>query len=101
VHCFYSERFLVTVHRQACPVLSEIRRRSRKREQAMERPSLLLYRVLDGLVDSFFPTLASFDNRIDDLENAIFLSAGDEQLQGDLPDEEIPRRDAEGLDAAA
>jgi magnesium transporter len=81
VHCFYSERFLVTVHRQACPVLSEIRRRSRKREQAMERPSLLLYRVLDGLVDSFFPTLASFDNRIDDLENAIFLSAGDEQLQ--------------------
>ena len=81
VHCFYSDRFLVTVHRQACPVLAEIRFRSGKRERAMEQPSLLLYRVVDGLVDSFFPALAAFDDRIDDLEDAIFLSAGDEQLQ--------------------
>jgi magnesium transporter len=42
---------------------------------------LLLYRVVDGLVDSFFPSLAAFDDRIDDLEDAIFLSASDEQLQ--------------------
>ena len=81
VHCFYSDRFLVTVHRQACPVLAEIRRRYAKRERAMEQPSLLLYRVVDGLVDSFFPSLAAFDDRIDDLEDAIFLSASDEQLQ--------------------
>jgi len=81
VHCFYSDRFLVTVHRQACPVLAEIRRRYGKRERAMEQPSLLLYRVVDGLVDSFFPSLAAFDDRIDDLEDAIFLSAGDVQLQ--------------------
>jgi magnesium transporter len=81
VHCFYSDRFLVTVHRQACPVLAEIRRRYGKRERAMEQPSLLLYRVVDGLVDSFFPSLAAFDDRIDDLEDAIFLSASDEQLQ--------------------
>jgi len=81
VHCFYSDRFLVTVHRQACPVLAEIRRRYGKRERAMEQPSLLLYRVVDGLVDSFFPSLAAFDERIDDLEDAIFLSAGDVQLQ--------------------
>jgi magnesium transporter len=80
VHCFYSDHFLVTVHRDACPVLAEIRRRYGKREQAME-PSLLLYRVIDGLVDSFFPRLAAFDDHIDDLEDAIFLSASDEQLQ--------------------
>jgi magnesium transporter len=81
VHCFYSDRFLLTVHRQACPVLSEIRRRYDKHERAMEQPALLLYRVIDGLVDSFFPSLAAFDDRIDDLEDAIFLSASDEQLQ--------------------
>jgi magnesium transporter len=81
VHCFYSDRFLVTVHRQACPVLAEIRRRYEKREGGIEQPSLLLYRVVDGLVDSFFPSLAAFDDRIDDLEDAIFLSASDEQLQ--------------------
>jgi magnesium transporter len=81
VHCFYSERFLVTVHREDCPALAEIRRRYGKRERAMEQPSLLLYRVVDGLVDSFFPRLAAFDDRIDALEDAIFLKADDKQLQ--------------------
>jgi magnesium transporter len=81
VHCFYSERFLVTVHREDCPALAEIRRRYGRRERAMEQPSLLLYRVVDGLVDSFFPSLAAFDDRIDELEDAIFLKADDKQLQ--------------------
>jgi magnesium transporter len=81
VHCFYSERFLVTVHREDCPALAEVRRRYGKREQAMEHPSLLLYRVLDGLVDSFFPSLAVLDDRLDALEDAIFLEANDTQFQ--------------------
>jgi Mg2+ and Co2+ transporter CorA len=67
VHCFYSERFLVTVHRDDCPAFAEIRRRYQKRDEAIDRPSLLLYRIVDGLVDSFFPILAAFDNRIDEL----------------------------------
>jgi Mg2+ and Co2+ transporter CorA len=41
----------------------------------------LLYRVIDGLVDSFFPSLAAFDDRIDELEDGIFLNADDNQLQ--------------------
>jgi magnesium transporter len=81
VHCFYSERFLITVHHDHCPVFAEIRRRYEKREQRIEHPALLLYRVIDGLVDSFFPVLAAFDDRIDELEDAIFLEAGDDQLQ--------------------
>jgi magnesium transporter len=81
VHCFYSERFLVTVHRDDCPAFAEIRRRYAKREQPIEKPSLLLYRIVDGLVDSFFPILADFDDEIDELENRIFLKADDQQLQ--------------------
>src|SRR5207244_6429517 len=81
VHCFYSERFLVTVHRDDCPAFAEIRRRYQKRNEAVDRPSLLLYRIVDGLVDSFFPILADFDDRIDELEDAIFLNADDGQLQ--------------------
>ena len=41
----------------------------------------MLYRIIDGLVDSFFPILADFDDRIDELEDAIFLKADDKQLQ--------------------
>jgi magnesium transporter len=81
VHCFYSERYLVTVHRDDCPAFAEIRRRYAKRERPIEKPSLLLYRIVDGLVDSFFPILADFDDEIDALENKIFLKADDQQLQ--------------------
>jgi magnesium transporter len=81
VHCFYSERFLVTVHREDCPALAKIRRRWRKRDRSIDQPSLLLYRVVDGLVDSFFPSLAELDDRIDELEDAIFLKADETQLQ--------------------
>jgi magnesium transporter len=81
VHCFYSERFLVTIHRDDTPAFADIRRRYQRRNNAIDRPSLLLYRVVDGLVDSFFPILAAFDDRIDELENSIFRRADDRQLQ--------------------
>jgi magnesium transporter len=81
VHCFYSERFLITVHHDDCPAFAEIRRRYRDRDMAIERPALLLYRVVDGLVDSFFPILSAFDDRIDELEEQIFVQADDQQLQ--------------------
>ncbi len=81
VHCFYSERFLVTIHRDDTPAFSDIRQRYQRRNNAIDRPSLLLYRVVDGLVDSFFPILAAFDDRIDELENSIFRRADDRQLQ--------------------
>jgi magnesium transporter len=81
VHAFYSERFLVTVHRDDCPAFTELRKRYEKREGPIEKPSLLLYHVIDGLVDSFFPMLADFDDRIDELEDAIFVRADDRQLQ--------------------
>jgi magnesium transporter len=81
VHCFYSERFLLTIHRDDCPAFAEIRRRYQRRNATIDQPSLLLYRVVDGLVDSFFPILASFDDRIDELESSIFQRADDQQLQ--------------------
>ena len=81
VHCFYSEKFLVTVHRDDAPAFTEVRQRYVKRQGPIEDPGKLLYRIIDGLVDSFFPILADFDDRIDELENQTFLHAGDEQLQ--------------------
>jgi magnesium transporter len=81
VHCFYSEHFLVTVHRDDCPAFADIRERYKKRAEPVGHPSRLLYGIVDGLVDSFFPILAEFDDRIDALENAIFIRADDRQLQ--------------------
>jgi magnesium transporter len=80
VHCFYSERFLVTIHRDPCPTFAELRERYEKREDTPD-PSLLLYHVVDGLVDSFFPVLSEFDVRIDALEDQIAAQPNDEQLR--------------------
>ena len=81
VHCFYSEKFLVTVHRDEAPAFTEVRQRYVKRQRPVDDPGHLLYRIIDALVDSFFPILADFDDRIDELENQTFLHAGDAQLQ--------------------
>jgi magnesium transporter len=81
VHCFYSGRFLVTVHRDDCPAFAELRSRYDQRHEPTRRPSLLLYRVVDGLIDTFFPILSAFDDRIDELENQIFSRTSDDQLQ--------------------
>ena len=81
VHCFYSERYLITLHRDATPAFTALRARYAKQEAPLGDPPRLLYRIVDSLVDSFFPVLADFDDRIDELENAIFLKADDAQLQ--------------------
>ena len=81
VHCFYSERYLITVHRDQAPAFTEVRERFAKRGQPVEHPPRLLYQIVDALVDSFFPILADFDDRIDELENQTFTNATDEQLQ--------------------
>jgi Mg2+ and Co2+ transporter CorA len=64
VHCFYSSRFLITIHRDDCPALADLRERCRPRYGLAPRPSLLLYRVIDGLVSSLFPLLNEIDDRI-------------------------------------
>jgi magnesium transporter len=81
VHCFYSAKFLVTVHRDEAPAFTDVRHRYIKRQKKIDDPGQLLYRIIDALVDSFFPILADFDDRIDDLENQTFIHAGDEELQ--------------------
>ena len=81
VHCFYSEDHLITIHRDDCPAFAALRARYAKQEAPLGDPPRLLYRIVDSLVDSFFPALADLDNRIDELENAIFIKADDAQLQ--------------------
>jgi magnesium transporter len=81
VHAFYSERFLITLHRDEAPAFTEVRERYQKRRAPVEHPGRLLYYIMEALVDSFFPILAEFDDRIDEVENQTFLDASDAQLQ--------------------
>ncbi len=81
VHCFYSDRYLITLHRDDAPSLTALRERYVKREAPVDDPARLLHGVVDGLVDSFFPRLEVIDDRVDSLEDEIFRNAGDPELQ--------------------
>lgn len=80
VHCFYTEHFLVTVHHGAVPELDAAITRLVKRAAPLPAPIMLLYRVIDTLVDSFFPILDGMDETIDALEDAILRRPTDAQL---------------------
>lgn len=80
VHCFYTERFLVTIHRERCPDLEALAGRLSQRGGPGPDHVMLLYRVVDSLVDAYFPVLAALDDRIDEMEDQILVRPTDEQL---------------------
>jgi magnesium transporter len=81
VHCFYNERFLVTVHRDSCPTFDELRQRTVRETAPPARGAKLLYLVLDSLTDSFFPGLSRIDDLIDRFEEGVVREPDDRQLQ--------------------
>ena len=78
VHCFYAERFLVSVHRDDVPAIAEACHTLGR--MRTERRLVALYRLLDALVDTMFPFLAAMDERIDELEDQIFVNPRESQL---------------------
>ena len=85
VHLFYSTGRLVTVHHGQNALMDQARTRfSRHRAREISPPEVsALYVVVDTLVDSFFPVLADFDDKIDDIEDDILKAPTEAQL-GDL-----------------
>jgi magnesium transporter len=81
VHCFLSERYLVTVHHDDCPAFSDLRTRITTHHLHTDNAAFVLYAVVDALVDSFFPLLSEFDERIDAVEDRVFVAPDDAQLQ--------------------
>ena len=79
VHFFYSERYLVTVRHGDCAAFAEVRKRLAHRGKPISR-LLLMHHILDELTDGFFPVLSSFDDRVDQLQDAIFARPTDGQL---------------------
>ena len=82
VHLFYSPGRLVTVHHGRTDLMDQARTRfARHRAHELSPPEVsALYVVVDALIDSFFPVLANFDDKIDELEDAILKMPTEDQL---------------------
>lgn len=79
VHCYYTERFLITVRRDESPGLAELQHRYA--EGAAPAGIQLLHRVADSLVDSFFPAISVFDDRLDLIEDELIARPKEEHLR--------------------
>ncbi len=82
VHLFYTPRRVVTVHRGEPALLDPARERLGRHQGMSGAPPAIsvLYLVVDTLVDSYFPVLSRFDDRIDELEDAILRQPTEAQL---------------------
>jgi len=85
VHFFVAGHYLITVRDSACAALDEVADRLTKPGGQLpdgNRPAelILLHRILDVMVDSFYPPLSDLDDRIDALQEKIFAKPRNEQL---------------------
>ena len=79
VHAFLSGSYIVTAHQRPSPALEEARQRLEAQTPRSEQ--FVVYRVLDGLTDSFFPILERLDERMEQLDTEIFERSEPGQLE--------------------
>ncbi|HSZ39026.1 MAG TPA: magnesium/cobalt transporter CorA [Trebonia sp.] len=82
VHCFVTDKFIVSLHQGDCPALATVcdRISGHHSAKASAPQTVIFYLIMDTLIDSFFPVLSDFDDSIDDLEGAILKNPTEEQL---------------------
>ena len=88
VHIFWTDRYVVTVHRgENCVALAQVRARIEQHHarDAASPQIVIVYLIVSALADGFFPVLSKFDDRIDSLEDDILKAPTEAQL-GELFD---------------
>ncbi|HEV2710920.1 MAG TPA: magnesium transporter CorA family protein [Edaphobacter sp.] len=80
IDLFAGKDFFITIADPKCPSTAEALARAR-RDGSDDNPGKLLYLILDTIVDLYFPAIDHFDDRIDDLDDAVIGSPSPEVLQ--------------------
>ena len=74
VHVYVAGNFLITVRRDKCAILDDLRDRV---EEIHEHP---VYEILDTLTDAFYPVIEGLEERIDALEAEVLTRPRRDQL---------------------
>jgi magnesium transporter len=85
IHLFAGKSFLITIHQGELPAIAETAARWRLHSgmRSKHRIGLLVYALLDAIVDDYFPVIDALADRIDELEQAIF-TANDTTAQAQI-----------------
>ena len=80
---FLGKNYLVTVHDEPIAEIGEVAERFQRNQEAIERGvGVLLYSLLDTIVDHYFPVLDRIGERIEDMETRIFAQVGAAEAHG-------------------
>jgi magnesium transporter len=79
VHVYVSGHFVLTIHRDLCNELARLHGQLAGEDTHDE--NYLVYRVLDALTDAFYPIVAAFEERVDELEGQVLARPQREQLR--------------------
>jgi magnesium transporter len=85
VGMFFGQNYVVTVHRQPVAALETMNERWRKHIAQVGDYSagMLLYSILDSIVDAYFPVLDEISDRMEALEERVF-NRFEQSTQGDI-----------------
>lgn len=85
LYIFLSQHFLVSWHKGPLPFLERIRREYQEHPALLkEGPDYLLYRLADALADSYVKNLDQLENRLDKVEENIFRSSEQQNLDNQI-----------------
>jgi magnesium transporter len=79
IHCHLSGDFIVTLHRNPFPDLDGLKKHITQAANGKSE-QYQVYKVVDVVVDSFFPIMADLDEEINALEDAIVSGGGKRAL---------------------
>jgi magnesium transporter len=71
IHVYLSGSYVITVRREPCLVLDKLH--GQLTDEPTKEEEILVYRILDGLTDAYYPVIDAMEREIDALE-AIVLS---------------------------
>jgi magnesium transporter len=75
IDLFISERFLITVHATPLPFVEDLLERWRHNSRAIDEGiGVLVYTILDGIVDAYFPVLDDIVEQVEALEEKLFTN---------------------------
>ncbi|HTE19020.1 MAG TPA: magnesium transporter CorA family protein [Armatimonadota bacterium] len=78
IDMFVGKNYVVTLHDGAIPALDEAKRRWPRTEAALrEQVGFLLHVIADSVIDAYFPVVDTIEDKLDDLELAMFTAKTD------------------------
>jgi magnesium transporter len=79
VHLVISGDYVISVHRSSFTALNELRERYGEHQFRSEQ--MLIYKILDAVINTFIPVLSRIDDDIDEIEQAVIQAPTEESLQ--------------------